>query len=102
MSRLKCPMRIHWRRSRRSVVFGGLMSLCVFDFAYSADIGDGDYSSTATSTLPNIYLDLRTVYTTIPAGSLSIGFSPGSVSTLVSVLRTLSARTPAGMAQQDV
>ena len=37
--------------------------------------------------LPNLYLDLRTIYTTVPAGALSIGFSAPPL------LATLSALT---------
>jgi len=74
------------------------MSLCFSDLAQSKDNKDNsdsdDDSAKMTSTLPNIYLDLRTIYTSVPAGSLSIGFSPGSVSTIISALQTLSTLTP--------
>ena len=73
------------------------MSLCLSDLAQSKDNKDNsdsdDDSAKVTSTLPNIYLDLRTIYTNVPAGSLSIGFSPGSVSTIISALQALSTLT---------
>ncbi len=52
-----------------------------------------DTSAKAVSTLPNIYLDLRTNYTTVPANTLSIGFSNPSLSTAIATLQTLSALT---------
>jgi opacity protein-like surface antigen len=65
-----------------------LVSFCFSDLAQSKDNTDSDGDpSKATSTLPNIYLDLRTIYTTVPAGSLSIGFSPGSLSSMVPALQ---------------
>ena len=78
------------------------MSLCFSDLAQSKDNKDNsdsdDNSGKVASTLPNIYLDLRTVYTTVPAGSLSIGFSPGSLSSIVPALQqTLSTLTHSPM-----
>jgi hypothetical protein len=78
------------------------MSLCFSDLAQSKDNKDNsdsdDDSGKVASTLPNIYLDLRTVYTTVPAGSLSIGFSPGSLSSIVPALQqTLSTLTHSPM-----
>jgi hypothetical protein len=48
----------------------------------------------AKPALPNLYLDMRTIYSTLPAGSLSIGFStPPLLSTLVNLSsrRTLTS-----------
>lgn len=78
------------------------MSLWFSDLAQSKDNKDNsdsdDDSGKVASTLPNIYLDLRTVYTTVPAGSLSIGFSPGSLSSIVPALQqTLSTLTHSPM-----
>ena len=73
------------------------MSMCFADLAQSKDIKDNndgdDDSAKAVSTLPNIYLDLRTIYTTLPANSLAIGFSPGSLSSIIPALQTLSTLT---------
>jgi hypothetical protein len=79
------------------VLLGVLASLCFSDLALSKDNkdnSDGDDGSTkAASTLPNIYLDLRTIYTAVPANSLAIGFSPASLSSVVSALQMLSTLT---------
>ena len=81
-------------RAPCSVVLGVLVSLCFSDLALSKDDNDNDDGSAkAASTLPNIYLDLSTVYTTVPPNSLAIGFSPGSLSSLLPALQTLSTLT---------
>jgi hypothetical protein len=60
------------------------------NFAQGAD-PDGDDAANAASTLPNIYLDLRTIYSRVPANTLSIGFSnPSSLSSAIATLQTLS------------
>jgi hypothetical protein len=94
-SRLYTTLRSLQTRLGCRVVLGVLVSLCFSDLAQSQDNKDNgdsdDDSAKVTSTLPNIYLDLRTVYTTVPAGSLSLGFSPGSLSSIVpALLQTLS------------
>src|SRR6202043_1298932 len=48
------------------VFLGALGSVGSSDFAQGADLDDDDTSTTA-STLPNIYLDLRTIYSRVPA-----------------------------------
>ena len=59
------------------------------------DTGDDeDDGGSARPALPNLYLDMRTIYSTLPAGSLSIGFStPPLLSTLVNLssLRNLTS-----------
>jgi hypothetical protein len=60
------------------------------DFAQGADLDDSDPAK-AASTPPNIYLDFRTNYSTVPANTLSIGFSNPSVSSAVATLQRLSA-----------
>lgn len=55
---------------------------------------DEDDGGSARPALPNLYLDMRTIYSTLPAGSLSIGFStPPLLSTLVNLssLRNLTS-----------
>lgn len=67
------------------------------DVAQGADLDDDDTAKTA-STLPNIYLDLRTIYSKVPANSLSIGFSnPSTLSSAIATLQALSTlpTTPA-------
>jgi len=72
-------------------VFAGALGWSGFpEFAKAAD-PDGDDAAKAASTLPNIYLDLRTIYSRVPANSLSIGFSnPSSLSSAIATLQMLS------------
>jgi hypothetical protein len=73
------------------LVFVGVLGWVGYsDFAEGADLDGGDAAKTF-STLPNIYLDLSTIYTRLPANSLSLGFSnPSSVSSAFATLQTLS------------
>ncbi|MEH2553323.1 hypothetical protein V1286_000852 [Bradyrhizobium algeriense] len=72
-----------------------LVSFCVTGLALGKDDGDGEEDAAkAKPALPNFYLDMRTIYSTLPAGSLSIGFSaPPLLATLanLSALRTLTS-----------
>jgi hypothetical protein len=55
--------------------------MCLSGLALAQD-DEADVAPTKP-VLPNIYLDMRTIYTTLPAGALSIGFStPPLLSTL--------------------
>ena len=82
-------------RYARRFALGALLSLCCSGLALGKDNGDDeDEAAKAKPALPNLYLDLRTIYTTLPANSLSIGFSaPPLLSTLanLSSLPTLSS-----------
>jgi hypothetical protein len=82
-------------RLARHLVLGVLLSLCCSGLALGKDNGeDEDEPAKPKPVMPNIYLDLRTIYTTLPAGSLSIGFSaPPLLSTLtgLTTLGTLSS-----------
>jgi hypothetical protein len=72
------------------VFVGAIGSSGFSDLARGADL-DADAAKIA-STLPTIYLDLRTIYSRVPAGALSLGFSnPSAVSTAVATLQMLSA-----------
>ncbi len=77
------------------MVLGVLLSFCLSGAALGKDDGDGgEEPAKANPALPNFYLDMRTIYSTLPAGSLSIGFStPPLLSTLVNLssLRTLTS-----------
>ena len=72
-----------------------LVSFCVTGLALGKDDGDGEEDAAkAKPALPNFYLDMRTIYSTLPAGTLSIGFSaPPLLATLanLSALRTLNS-----------
>jgi hypothetical protein len=76
------------------LALAGLTSLLFSDLALASDaVNSDDGSTSATSAPPNIYLDLRTNYATVPANSLSIGFSSPSLSTAIATLQSLSALT---------
>jgi len=81
-------------RSVRSAALCVLVSFCVTGLAHGQDDGDDEEEpAKANPALPNFYLDMRTIYSTLPAGSLSIGFStPPLLSTLVN-LSSLRTRT---------
>ncbi|HTF77871.1 MAG TPA: hypothetical protein VK620_26785, partial [Bradyrhizobium sp.] len=76
------------------VALAGLLSLYFSGLAISKDNDDSDdESAKPASTLPNIYLDLRTNYATVPANALSIGFSKPSLFSALTTLRTLASLT---------
>ena len=63
-------------RPARHLALGALLSLCFCGLALGKDKAeDDDETAKPKPTLPNFYLDMRTIYSTLPAGSLSIGFS---------------------------
>lgn len=65
--------------------------------AFGADADEGDDES-AKPAVPNIYLDLRTIYATIPAGTLGLGFGSSSLSTALEALATRrGASFPGGL-----
>ena len=77
------------------MALGMLVTLCLSAPALGKDNSDdGEDEAPTKPALPNLYLDIRTIYSTLPAGSLSIGFStPPLLSTLpnLSSLRTLTS-----------
>ena len=75
-------------------MIGVLTSLCLSGLAIGKDNDDEDGASTKPA-LPNFYLDMRTIYSTLPAGSLSIGFSaPPLLSRLASLSSLRTATSP--------
>jgi hypothetical protein len=77
-------------RLARHLALGVLLSLCCSGLALGKDNGeDEDEPAKPKPVMPNIYLDLRTIYTTLPAGSLSIGFSPPPLLSTLTGLTTL-------------
>ena len=72
-------------RAACRAALGALVSIGITDFAQSKELDDDP--AKADSTLPNIYLDLRTYYTTVPANTLSIGLgaSPPALTTLTTL-----------------
>jgi hypothetical protein len=79
-------------RSAGGAALGMLLTLCLCSVALAKDEdNDEEDAAKAKPALPNVYLDVRTIYSTLPAGSLSIGFSaPPLLATLanLSSLRT--------------
>src|SRR5450759_2535317 len=49
------------------VALVGLASLCFSGLAFGKDKDDGDDTAANAAWTPNVYLDLRTTYVTIPA-----------------------------------
>jgi opacity protein-like surface antigen len=77
-------------RSVRGVLLGMLVSFCVTGVALGKDDGDDEEDAAkAKPVLPNLYLDMRTIYSTLPAGSLSIGFSTPPLLSRLSNLSSL-------------
>jgi len=78
------------------VALAALLSLFFSAMALGRDKEDGDDASEKpASALPNIYLDLRTNYATVPANTLSIGFGGSSFSSVITTLQRLSSLTNA-------
>jgi hypothetical protein len=77
------------RRTRHLVALGLIASVGGRDLAQAADL-DAE-APDAASTLPNVYLDLRTTYSRAPAGTLSFGFSNPSLSSAIAAFQTLAA-----------
>jgi hypothetical protein len=67
------------------LVLGVLLASCLSGLALASH--DDDDAAKAKPALPNLYLDIRTIYTTVPSGALSIGFNA------TPLLATLSALT---------
>ncbi|MCP3471723.1 hypothetical protein NLM33_15475 [Bradyrhizobium sp. CCGUVB1N3] len=65
----------------------GALCICFTGVALAKDDDDDDGSSKGASKTPNIYLDARTAYASVPAGSLPIGFGN---SALVTALQSLA------------
>jgi hypothetical protein len=73
-------------RSARHLALGLLLSLRLSSVAFGKDNGDDDDDTAKPKpTLPNFYLDMRTIYSTVPAGALSFGFS--SISKMAAYFR---------------
>jgi hypothetical protein len=83
-------------RSARRATLGVLISLCFSGLALGKDkSSDDDDAAKPRPELPNVYLDLRTIYTTLPANTLSIGFSaPPLLSTLSNLSSLSTPSTP--------
>jgi hypothetical protein len=72
------------------MALAGLVTFCFSGAALGEDADDGQPAKPA-SALPNIYLDLRTNYATVPANTLSIGFSNPSLFTTLITFTNLTS-----------
>lgn len=72
-------------RSRRGVVVAALTAVCI---CTPAQAKDEDEPATAP-TIPNLYLDLRTNYSRVPAGSLALGFGNTALFTTLQTLQQI-------------
>jgi hypothetical protein len=78
----------------RSFIAVAFMSFGCSEFALGKDNGEDADGSAKTTTPPNIYLDLRTTYATVPANTLSIGLGDTSVfATLSNIARFVKPTT---------
>jgi len=76
------------------LAFGLLLSLFLSGVALAKDNSDDDDDTTKPKpALPNLYLDLRTIYSTVPAGLHSIGFSAPPILSTLSTLAALPTLT---------
>jgi hypothetical protein len=78
---------VHIRHGLR-ILFAGVIGVFIFGPAFAAD--DDDDAKKPASAIPNIYLDLRTTFSTVPAGALSIGLGNSGLGSLIQSLQTLS------------
>ena len=82
------------RRGRAACALLGMLALpCCSSLAFAGDNGDDEEAASTKPALPNIYLDMRTIYTTLPAGALSIGFSTPPLLSTLSNLSSIATRT---------
>lgn len=75
------------------VALGMLALLVVPQLAFAQDDDADDTTTKAKSTLPTTYLDLRTIYTTLPANTLAIGFSNPAIAANLGTLSSPSSRS---------
>ncbi|WP_354139561.1 hypothetical protein [Bradyrhizobium sp. LB11.1] len=79
----------------RAVAMGMLCLTISAGAAFAADDGE---DAPARPAVPNIYLDLRTTYATIPAGTLGLGFGSTSLSAAFEALAARRGATlPGGL-----
>lgn len=80
------------RHVARTLVLGLLFACSLSAIALGKDEDDEEDVAKPKPLLPNIYLDMRTIYATVPAGALSIGFGSSPLLSTLSNFTTL--RTP--------
>jgi hypothetical protein len=77
-----------------------LLSFCLSGAALGKGDDDEEDDAKAKPALPNFYLDMRTIYATLPAGALSIGF--GTPPLLSQLSNFSSLRTPTSPSSQNL
>jgi hypothetical protein len=82
-------------RAAFAVVLALLLSVGLIRAALGKDADDDstDTSGKPASEFPNVYLDLRTIYTTLPANTLAIGFSSPALLAALPGMSTPSSRS---------
>jgi hypothetical protein len=81
----------------RASLRGALLCCVVWIATAGTALGaDADEEEATKPSVPNVYLDLRTTYATIPAGTLALGFGSSSLS---AALEALGARRGAAFPQ---
>nr|GAJ31655.1 hypothetical protein BDOA9_0108360 [Bradyrhizobium sp. DOA9] len=85
------PLRNQSRRPALRAAATGL--LCLAIPAGAAFAADDEEDKPTKPAVPNIYLDLRTIYATIPAGTLGLGFGNTSLSAAFGALATQRGTT---------
>ena len=81
------------KRSLRGAVLAMLVAACICTPALAKDANRDaaeDEPATTAPAIPNLYLDLRTNYGTVPAGSLAIGFGNTALFTTLQTLQNLA------------
>ncbi|WP_353704969.1 hypothetical protein [Bradyrhizobium sp. INPA03-11B] len=75
------------------LVLACLIGACFTGPAFGKDGDDDSGATKAIGATPNIYLDLRTSYATVPAGALPIGFGSSALSTALQSLALANSTT---------
>ena len=70
------------------ILLAGLACTSCCKLAVAGD-ADDEGAATPPSAIPNIYLDMRTSYSTVPAGSLSIGLGSSAINTVIETIQAL-------------
>ncbi len=88
----------------RGVLFAALASFCLCHQVFAKDDDDEEAAKPAPI-FPNLYLDMRTNYSTVPAGALSIGFGTTGLLPTLQALQSLTTNSsfptlPSGLASQ--
>jgi hypothetical protein len=76
-------------RSLLGALLAMLATACVCGPVLAKDADDDEEPAKAVPAIPNLYLDLRTNYGTVPAGALSIGFGNTALFTTLQTLQQI-------------